>query len=447
MPLAYLLHDALRGVLPALKDPPAIGSYALLAFLTLPLWLLLLRVFGLDRIQETTPSVGDLILALVKVHGTGFLGVTTMLFVTQGILNRSLVALFLGCTFTLLLLEKVAISAWVRHQVASGHGARRLLLVGPPDAPFGAFGAPVSGGPPHIVAGWIRVGDAPGEHADLACLGPLADLEEVLHREPVDALVLFPPLGRPEDSPEVLDVAESLGIPVAFHVPWDRERLPPPQLEDLGGTPALVYSWRERPPEMLALKHGCDALLSFLGLVALSPVFLLAAAAIRVTMGAPIFFVQERIGLNGRRFPMYKFRTMVAGAEAARAELEAANEMDGPVFKIKEDPRITPLGRFLRRTSIDELPQLLNVLRGQMSLVGPRPLPVKEQDKIRGGQRRRLSMKPGITGLWQVSGRNDIGFDDWMRMDLEYVDGWTPWLDVGILLRTLPAVFSGRGAS
>jgi lipopolysaccharide/colanic/teichoic acid biosynthesis glycosyltransferase len=165
-----------------------------------------------------------------------------------------------------------------------------------------------------------------------------------------------------------------------------------------------------------------------------------------VTMGRPVLFGQGRAGLHGRRFRMLKFRTMVKDAEARQAELMAANQMSGPVFKIDRDPRITRLGRLLRRTSLDELPQLFNVLSGSMSLIGPRPLPTKEQEQIRGWHRRRLSMKPGITGLWQVSGRSQIDFEDWMRLDLRYIDEWSLTLDLVILLRTVPAVLTSRGA-
>jgi lipopolysaccharide/colanic/teichoic acid biosynthesis glycosyltransferase len=162
-----------------------------------------------------------------------------------------------------------------------------------------------------------------------------------------------------------------------------------------------------------------------------------------------VFFRQERAGHYGKGFKMWKFRTMHSDAEARRVELESLNEMSGPVFKIKDDPRIFRFGRWLRKTSIDELPQLINVLRGEMSLVGPRPLPVYEIQRIeKHAQRRRLSVKPGLTCLWQVTGRNGItNFEDWVALDLKYIDNWSLWLDVKILLQTLPAVLRGLGAS
>jgi len=182
-------------------------------------------------------------------------------------------------------------------------------------------------------------------------------------------------------------------------------------------------------------------------LLILAPLAMLPAAiAIRLTSPGPILFRQKRSGLHGRQFTMYKFRSMIDNAEMLRAELEAFNEMSGPVFKIKQDPRVTPIGKFLRKTSIDELPQLWNVLMGDMSLVGPRPLPVIETEAFDPWHRRRLSVKPGLTCLWQISGRSKIGFDQWIKLDLEYIDNWSLALDLKILLRTIPVVISGFGA-
>jgi lipopolysaccharide/colanic/teichoic acid biosynthesis glycosyltransferase len=186
-----------------------------------------------------------------------------------------------------------------------------------------------------------------------------------------------------------------------------------------------------------------------LGLLALGGVpMLLVAAVIRLTSPGPVLSRQQRSGLNGRPFTMLKFRSMTTDAEQRRVELEALNEMSGPVFKVTADPRVTRIGRFLRKWSIDEMPQLLNVLRGEMSLVGPRPLPVDEVARFDDlAHRRRLSVKPGLTCLWQVSGRNDVrDFKEWVRLDLEYIDNWSLWLDIKILARTIPAVLSAAGA-
>jgi exopolysaccharide biosynthesis polyprenyl glycosylphosphotransferase len=198
----------------------------------------------------------------------------------------------------------------------------------------------------------------------------------------------------------------------------------------------------------LAIKRSLDVAVSTVLLMLLLPLLLAVAIAIKLTSKGPVLFLQERIGLNKRRFNIYKFRTMIPNAEKLMRELEGRNEVSGPVFKIKNDPRITPIGRFLRRSSIDELPQLMNVLKGDMSLVGPRPLPVRDYEGFSADwQRRRFSVRPGITCLWQVNGRSTVSFDQWMMLDLKYMDEWSLWLDLKILAKTVPAVLKGAGAA
>jgi len=198
----------------------------------------------------------------------------------------------------------------------------------------------------------------------------------------------------------------------------------------------------------LLVKRMLDIVFSFILLFLLAPVFVIVALLIKFSSDGPVLFRQDRMGLNKRRFPILKFRTMVPNAEKMLAKLEEQNEVSGPVFKIRKDPRITPIGKVLRRTSIDELPQLFNVLKGDMSLVGPRPLPVRDYEGFNEDwQRRRFSVRPGITCLWQVSGRSSIPFEQWMKMDLQYMDEWSLWLDVKILAQTVSAVLKGSGAA
>jgi exopolysaccharide biosynthesis polyprenyl glycosylphosphotransferase len=198
----------------------------------------------------------------------------------------------------------------------------------------------------------------------------------------------------------------------------------------------------------LLVKRVLDTMISLSCIIFFAPILLITAALIKLTSPGPIFFVQKRVGLNKRLISVYKFRTMVANAEQKQAELEHLNEVGGPVFKIKNDPRVTRLGKFLRKTSIDELPQLFNVLKGDMSLVGPRPLPVRDYRGFnRDWQRRRFSIRPGITCLWQINGRSSVSFERWMELDLEYIDRWSVWLDLQILIRTIPAVLKGSGAA
>ncbi len=231
--------------------------------------------------------------------------------------------------------------------------------------------------------------------------------------------------------------ADTFGI---RHASW--------QSEESDGTHYIATKTGAGEGWPLAVKRVLDIVISALLLAVLLPFLGVVAIAVKLTSRGPVFFLQERIGINKRRFKIIKFRTMVPDAEQLIPNLEAWNEASGPVFKIRNDPRITPIGKFLRRSSIDELPQLLNVLKGDMSLVGPRPLPVRDyQGFNEDWQRRRFSVKPGITCLWQVNGRSGISFDQWMLLDLKYLDEWSLWLDFKILARTLPAVMRGSGAA
>jgi len=203
----------------------------------------------------------------------------------------------------------------------------------------------------------------------------------------------------------------------------------------------------QHKPIQWEIKRALDILLSGMALALLSPLLIGTAIAIKLSSKGPVLFRQTRVGLYGRQFHMLKFRSMVVNAEELRAKLAQQNEQSGPVFKLRRDPRITPIGRFIRKFSIDELPQLINVLRGEMSIVGPRPAIPSEVAQYEAWQRRRLSVRPGLTCVWQVSGRNQIGFEEWMYLDMQYIDHWSLAQDLALVLRTVPVVLTGRGAS
>jgi exopolysaccharide biosynthesis polyprenyl glycosylphosphotransferase len=215
-------------------------------------------------------------------------------------------------------------------------------------------------------------------------------------------------------------------------------------LSFLNQMPFLTF--RNTPDNYLALKFKSilDYVISIMVIVLLSPFMLVIAFLIKLD-GGPVFFQQKRTGLNGRHFMCYKFRTMIVNAESLQQSLMTQNEQEGPVFKIKHDPRVTKIGHFLRKTSLDELPQFINVLKGEMAVVGPRPPIPSEVKQYQRWQNRRLSMKPGITCIWQVSGRNNIPFEQWMKMDMQYIDTWSLKLDLIILLKTVRVVFTGDG--
>jgi exopolysaccharide biosynthesis polyprenyl glycosylphosphotransferase len=278
-------------------------------------------------------------------------------------------------------------------------------------------------------------------------LHKLPDLVELLREHVIDGVIVACPRSMLASITTVVDTCAAAGVPITLLSDLFGDYLPPPVVMRFGTLPALTFAPVHHDPLALAVKRGLDVVGALVGLVLAAPILAAAAAAIKLTSPGPVWFRQIRCGLHGRRFEMRKLRTMGVDAEARRSELEHLNEMNGPVFKLRSDPRVTPVGRLLRRFSLDELPQLFDVLRGHMSLVGPRPSLPSEVADYRTFERRRLSMRPGLTCLWQVSGRNEIGFDDWVRLDLEYIDTWSLAGDLRILLRTLPAVLGGRGAS
>lgn len=277
---------------------------------------------------------------------------------------------------------------------------------------------------------------------------PLPEFIKKLHDEMVDVVIFsiehtnFPTIR------EALHICESEGIEAWVGADFFRTALTRPQFDQFSGHPLLIFRSTPDASWELVAKRVIDWLVAFVLLVLLMPLLVILALVIWFSSGRPIIFSQKRSGIYGRPFTMYKFRTMNTNAEQTRDELKTFNVMSGPVFKVEKDPRVTPIGRWLRKTSLDELPQLYNVLKGEMSLVGPRPLPLYETQNFSDlSQRRRMSVRPGLTCLWQISGRNTItDFSDWVRLDLEYIDNWSLGLDIKILLWTIPVVLFGRGA-
>lgn len=279
-------------------------------------------------------------------------------------------------------------------------------------------------------------------------LGDADDLENLLTKHPISEVYIA---GRATTQGEAMQraikVCERLGVPFALpahNFRFDRAKPLDRKAVDDG---YLHYLSVEAKPIQMAFKRLMDITASSVALWVLSPLLLSVAAIIKLTSKGPVFFKQVRVGLHGKPFTMYKFRSMVINAEELKEKLALLNEQNGPVFKIKQDPRITGIGRFIRKYSIDELPQLLNVARGDMSIVGPRPPVPSEVAKYEGWQRRRLSVRPGLTCIWQVSGRNEISFEEWMYLDMRYVDNWNLKEDINLILRTVPVVLTGRGAS
>ena len=263
----------------------------------------------------------------------------------------------------------------------------------------------------------------------------------------IDEVIVACPRSMLDQILPVVGVCAQVGVPVTLLSDLFGDVLPPPRVTHFNSLTALSFAPVHHSRSKLLIKRAMDVVGAACALALVSPVIGVAALFIRRTSPGPVIYRQIRCGRNGRPFEMLKLRTMIPDADKHREALEEQNEMDGPVFKITDDPRVTPVGRVLRRWSIDELPQLWNVLKGDMSLVGPRPPIPDEVNQYATAERRRLSMRPGITCLWQVNGRNAIGFADWVKLDVDYIDNWSLGLDIGILAKTVPAVLKKTGAS
>jgi len=363
--------------------------------------------------------------------------------------SRTFVLLFFLSAVSTLLLERIVIFGLLKIVRRKGYNYRTMLVVGTGKVAqhfarlvrsHGEWGFRLIG---FMDVEPTRVGH---ELLGVPVLGGLEKLPDVLHERIVDEVVFALPrrfLGHIEDS---LKSCEEIGVRAHVLLDWYSMQIAKTKLGELHGMPLLTLTTTPVSEAKLLLKRAFDVIVSVLLLILLSPLFLIVSALIKLTSPGPVFFKQERCGLGGRRFKFYKFRSMNIDAEERKKGLEHLNEMSGPVFKIKDDPRITPVGRILRKFSIDELPQLINVLIGEMSLVGPRPPIPDEVQKYERWQKRRLSMRPGLTCLWQINGRNEVDFDQWMKLDLEYIDNWSLGLDFKILLKTIPVVLTGHGA-
>lgn len=422
--------------------------YLWLLGLILPVWVGLLGALGAYGVRWITRSRAWLVL---RVSAIGFVLLTASLFlVKESEVNRSVLALFAAVSGVGLWGERELVRAWLRRARHGDRWARVALVVGTDDRAKRVIFALRQ----YPEAGWVVRGCVSLDAGRLGLtvegapvIASLADLPEVLQGdEVVDEVFFAVAPERLDQIADALETCESLGVDARVLVDLYRPVQAHPFVEELFALPFFGFSPTLTHQGVLAAKRLVDIVGAVILLIAGFPLFLVIALAIKLTSRGPVIFRQERAGFHGRRFRMYKFRTMVRGAERMRDQVGHLNDMTGPVFKAADDPRLTRLGRGLRKLSLDELPQLLNVLKGEMSLVGPRPLPVYEASRIKGAQRRRLAVRPGMTGLWQVSGRNAVDFDAWMQMDLFYVDHWSLGLDLKILLRTIPVVLRGEGA-
>lgn len=438
-----------------------IGNFVLF-FVLLVLWHIVFSAFGLYDSRRMSGRTADAIDAFkAAMVGTSLLTVASLAFRIR-MISPSFLLVFWSISTGIAVVQRVLLRSVLERIRLKGRNLRHMLIVGTNSRALD-FASMIKARPElgYRIIGFVDK-EWTGlennlvvfETADFTSHGysvasDFDNLANFLRTSVVDEIVIALPFGSMH--PQAAKIAaqcEEQGIttrvlPNIFDLKVARARAD--ELEDtslITNYTGVAESWP------ILLKRGLDIVLSAILLVMLAPLMLLVAALIKFTSPGPVLFTQNRVGYNKRIFKIYKFRTMTPGAEQRIKDLEHLNEVSGPVFKIKNDPRITPVGRLLRKTSIDELPQLFNVLKGDMSLVGPRPLPVRDYEGFsQDWQRRRFSVRPGITCLWQINGRSSIAFDKWMQLDLQYIDTWSLWLDLEILVRTIPAVFKGSGAA
>jgi len=421
------------------------------------IWHKLFEHFGL-YLSRRLSTINHEIVDIIKACTLGTLAISLLFAVISNIVIDMQLVVLLWVTSTLTtLLSRVAMRLVLGQLRRFGRNKRKILIVGTNEHAI-EFSKKIKY---CLELGYDMIGfvddvkngkkhpDASTDNA-IDIVSTIKDLPAFLCRTEVDEVAIFYPMRSHYDEiQEVVSICEQHGIIVRLRTNMFELNLGRSFVDQIVGEPLItIYTgnmnnkgWR------IIAKYAIDFYVSLALLTLLSPLLLMVMILIKLDSKGPVFFTQERIGLNKARFRMYKFRTMSADAEQRIKDIEHMNEVDGPVFKIKDDPRITRLGRWLRKTSIDELPQLINVLKGEMSLVGPRPLPERDYNYFKTHwHRRRFSVRPGITCLWQISGRSDISFEQWMEMDMKYIDNWSLTMDIRILINTMLTVITGHGA-
>lgn len=425
-------------------------TYLVLLPVLLVIWGILLRCFGMYE-SFRTKKICDVLFVVIEASliGSSLFGSFVFVMKMDQIGRLHIVYSFLFATLCICI-EKMVFMLFIRYQRKKGFNTKNILIVGTGGRAqhflnlinkHTEWGIRVIG---LIDEDTTRMNSIISGHK---VIGSFKDVPEIIHNSVVDEVVFIVPRSWLSKIEELMSVCEIEGLKVSVAIDLFELKLSRVKYSSLEEFPLLAY---ESTPDKfihLLIKRLFDIVFSVIALALSSPILLVTAVLIKVTSKGHVFFKQQRCNLNGRMFTMYKFRTMVEDAEAKLKDLVKYNEMSGPVFKMDNDPRLTKVGKFLRKFSIDELPQLWSVLKGDMSLVGPRPPIPKEVSKYEPWHRRRLSIKPGITCLWQAYGRNKItDFNEWMRLDLEYIDNWSLWLDCKILLKTVPVVLFGIGA-
>ncbi len=427
----------------------SLSDYLVVLFVVVSIWCFMLYLNGMYRAMRTR-TLFEIAWIILKSSFFAILAFGTVIFLFKlAFVSRMFFVLFVMVSVILLLLEKIAVFSIMRYVRTRGLNYRSLLIVG-----TGRRAADfINRIQNHQEWGFKIIGavdDEPGRGIkkvkDIKIIGTLKDISKILHRQAVDEVIFVVPRLRLNHIENAVYACETEGIKATIVVDLFDLKIARAHPTDIDGIPLLTFETTVAKEWQLYVKRAMDVVLSGLGIIILSPLLLIVAVLIKLTSSGPVLFKQHRLGLNGRKFVLYKFRTMYPGAQEILSKVENLNEMNGPDFKKKKIHWITPVGRLIRKFSIDEFPQLFNVFVGHMSLIGPRPTVPDEVSLYRSWQRRRFSMKPGITCLWQIRGRNKLGFEEWMKLDLEYLDNWSLWVDFKILIKTIPVVLFGIGA-
>ncbi len=442
--MAYATSPDMEGLLYFTRKNVALVGFYLAG------WITALTFVGAYK-DLRTQTLASSIVHIVSAGAFALLTVGTPIFLFKMVLtSRLFIATLWIVTVSLLVVMRLLANRMLDYLHTRGYNHVNLLIVGTGKRARDFIRTVRS----HANWGLTIVGLIDDDHGMFGkevegyrVLGRLQDIPFIIHRKVIDRVIFVVPRLWLNRIDEAILACEREGIPTSISMDLYNLRIATVRQTDFSGFPLLEFETFTARTWQLFAKRMIDLAFATFLLLVLAPVFLLIALAIKLSSPGPVFFKQPRCGLNGRTFTLYKFRSMVVNAEMKRRELEKMNEMEGPVFKIKRDPRITVCGRILRKTSLDELPQLFNVLMGDMSFVGPRPPLAVEVELYKHWQRRRLSLKPGLTCIWQVSGRNKIGFEKWMEMDMEYIDNWSLWLDFKIMAKTVFVVLFGYGAS
>lgn len=443
--ITSLAHNQLMGLEEFLKVRISVKNVLLIGVLVY-CWVALFRSFGLYDVRRLMSWEEE----TLRVIAACLLGALVALIFPATSVSRAFrfdttAVFFVGVVFSTLIVRRIGHMLTERGTTG---GVRNLVIVGSgPRAQRAYREMCLCERPQYACLGFVDSEPVPMNGTPIRMLGGLAELESLLVQEPIDeVLIALPIKSQYAGVQRALRICERIGVQATYLADVFEHGLARPRFEQAASLAVVTLPTRADDSRMM-VKRGIDIAGASVLLALLSPLFAITALAVKLTSRGPVLFKQPRYGYNRRRFPMFKFRTMVRDAETRLTELEHLNEAAGPVFKIRKDPRLTRIGGILRSTSIDELPQLFNVLLGHMSLVGPRPLPVRDVSRFSEATlMRRFSVLPGMTGLWQVSGRSSLQFNDWIALDLKYIDNWSLLEDLRILLVTVPVVLRGRGA-